>query len=242
MLVRNTLLSRVFTRVVAAGACLLLTAACAFAQQEYVGKYDIYGGFGYLNSPKISLSENGFHTQAGMRMNRWLSLGFDYTVVTGDGALVPSLLPTSLQQTLGAQLGGLAAAGKLPPGYALKVPISSNTQTFSLGPQVSYRHFRQFTLFARPDLGAIREVATPKPADPIASAILAQLAPSGKKQDWTYFYGFGGGIDVNITKKFSIRVQADFVRDHLFNDLLKDSRNTVRFAIGPGFQWGRNVE
>jgi hypothetical protein len=32
------------------------------------------------------------------------------------------------------------------------------------------------------------------------------------------------------------------VHDHLFDDLLQNGRNTVRFAIGPGFQWGKNIE
>jgi len=35
-------------------------------------------------------------------------------------------------------------------------------------------------------------------------------------------------------------VQADFVHDNLFNNMLKD-RNTIRVSIGPGFQFGKNV-
>jgi hypothetical protein len=49
-------------------------------------------------------------------------------------------------------------------------------------------------------------------------------------------------VDVNITKRFGIRVQADFVHDHLFDDILKDARNTVRFSIGPAIQFGSNVK
>jgi hypothetical protein len=71
--------------------------------------------------------------------------------------------------------------------------------------------------------------------------VVAQLAPSGRKTDWTKFYGFGGGIDLNLTRRFGLRIQADLVHDHLFNDLLKDSRNTVRLSIGPAVQFGKNV-
>src|ERR1035438_1615187 len=85
------------SRLVLATSVLLL-APHAFCQQDYVGHYDIYGGFGYLNSPHISLAESGFHMQAGMRIRRWASLGFDYTIVTGKTALTPNLLPTALQQ------------------------------------------------------------------------------------------------------------------------------------------------
>lgn len=77
-------------------------------------------------------------------------------------------------------------------------------------------------------MGVILETATPHPTDPIATGIVNQLAPSGKKDDWVPFYGVGGGFDINLSVHFSIRVQADFVRDHLFDDLLKEARNATR--------------
>src|ERR1044072_982601 len=214
-------------------ALLFILSAPLFGQQSYVTKYDLFTGYTYLNSPKISLPEHGFHLQAGMRPTTWYSLGFDYSVAAGDLRLTPDLLPTDLQQRLGAQLSQLAALGRLPAGYKLAVAAHSNTQTFTMGPQLAYRRFEKVTLFLRPSIGAIREVATPKPADPIAAGIVAQLAPSGKKLDWTCFYGFGGGIDLNSSRHIGWRFQADLVRDHLFNDLLRDSRGTVRFSIGP---------
>ncbi len=222
-------------------ASMALVCVSAFGQQSYVGRYDVYAGFMYLNSPHISLGEPGFHLQVGVRPTNWYSLGFDYSIGTGDTALTPKLLTTALQTQLGGELGQLVAAGKIPASYALKVPISSQTQTFSAGPQLSYRHFKAATLFVRPDLGAMREVATPHPTDAISTLVVTQLAPTGRKLDWVAFYGFGGGVDINIGKHYSVRIQADLVHDHLFNDLLKDSRNTVRFAIGPGAQWGKNV-
>jgi opacity protein-like surface antigen len=173
----------------------------------------------------------------------WLSLGVDFSRAQGDLTLVPNELLTTLQQSLGAQLALLAAAGRLPAGYSLSVPVSSTTETFAGGPQIAFRHFSAVTMFIRPSCGAIHEVAVPHvpSTDLIAQGIVTQLAPSGKKTDWTKFYGVGGGVDFNLTKHFALRVQADFVRDHLFNDLLKDSRNTVRFSIGPAVQFGKNV-
>ncbi len=210
-------------------------------QQTYVGRYDAYAGYMYLDSPHINLAERGFHMQAGVRPRSWYSLGFDYSVATGHTSLTPNLLTTSLQQQLGATFRQLAAAGLIPPNYALSVPLDSTTQNFAAGPQFGYRRWRQATLYIRPSFGAIHEVATPHATDPIAASVIAQLAPSGKKQDWTPFYGFGGGFDLNLFQHAGIRIQADFVHDHLFNDLLKDGRNTVRFSIGPAFQFGPNV-
>ncbi|MFL6463919.1 MAG: hypothetical protein ACJ73N_05870 [Bryobacteraceae bacterium] len=45
---------------------LLFAAPLAFGKQ-YVGRFDVYGGFMYLESPYINLAERGFHLQAGVR-------------------------------------------------------------------------------------------------------------------------------------------------------------------------------
>lgn len=220
---------------------LLLFASCCSGQQSYVGRYDAFAGYGYLNSPQISLSENGFHAQAGVRVRSWISLGFDYSVATGRASITPDVLTSSLRQTLSAELAQLEQAGKIPAGYTLVLPVDSLTQNFAAGPQFAYRHWERLSLFIRPSFGGIHENATLRPADPIASLIAGQLAPTGQKQDWTGFYGVGGGTDLNLTRHIAVRVQADFVHDHLFNDILQNGRNTVRFSVGPALQFGRNV-
>ena len=222
-------------------ALVFLFISQALGQQSYVGRYDVYTGFLYLDSPHINLAERGFHLQAGIRPKTWYSLGFDYSIATGHTAITPDLLPSALQQQLGATLAQLAAVGRLPPGYVLTVPIDSVTQNFAAGPQFAYRKWQPVTFYLRPSFGTIHEVATPHSTDPIANLVIASLAPSGKKQDWTPFYGFGGGADINFSKHTGIRISIDLVHDHLFNDLLKDGRNTVRLSIGPAIQFGRNV-
>ena len=94
---------------------LLLSASTAFAQQDYVTRFDAFVGYGFLDSPHVSLFENGFAAQFGVRPKPWYSVGIDYTIATGDLTLTPNLLLPALQQQLGAELGGLAAAGQLPP-------------------------------------------------------------------------------------------------------------------------------
>jgi hypothetical protein len=227
--------------VIALGILFFLSLPLS-GQQSYVTRYDLYTGYAFLDSPKIGLFENGFHTQFGYRAKSWVSLGFDYSITAGDLTLTPDLLPIALQQQLGAELGAMAAAGLVPPGYALKVPAHSVTHSFALGPQFAYRHFSRVTLFIRPSLGAIREAATPQPADPIATAIVAQLTPTGHKTDWQGFYGIGGGFDILLTRHLAIRTQADYVYDHLFNDILKDGRWTTRFSFGPCFNFGKNIK
>jgi len=229
----------------------LALALPVFGQQDYVTRYDAFGGYAFLDSPHISLFEHGFATQVGFRPKTWYSFGFDYSFSAGDLSLTPNLLPTGLQQSLSGTLGQLAGAGLLPPGYKLAVPAHSRTQTFAVGPQLAYRHFRHETLFLRPLFaGAIYEQATakPNPNDLIASSIVAGLAKSGliasslQKTDTTWFLGVGGGFDILISHHFAIRTQVDVVYDHLFNDLLKDGRWTTRFSTGPAFNFGRNIK
>ena len=121
---------------------LVLAAAPAYGQQTYVTRYDLFAGYTFLDSPHVSLFENGFHFQFGVRPKTWYSVGFDYSISKGDLTLTPDLLTASLQQQLGAQLQQLTALGLLPPGYTLTLPAHSTTQTFAVGPQLAYRGFK----------------------------------------------------------------------------------------------------
>jgi len=218
----------------------VLLVSQAFAQQSYVGRWDAYGGFTRIMQPNINLAEHGFNLQVGVRLATWLTGGFDYSVGIGRSTLEPGMLIPSVQEQLAAQLAQLAAMGLVTPGYRLAVPVNTRTQSFQVGPDFPFRHFEAVTFFVRPNLGAIQIVASPRPGDPIAERIVAQLTPAGRKTDWTYFYGFGGGMEFNVNHHFALRFQADFAHDQLFNDLLREG-NTIRFSVGPAFQWGKNL-
>jgi len=210
----------------------------ASAQQTEVQRFDAYAGFTYFSTPDLNLAEHGFHIQGGYNLSRRFALGFDYSNATGHNSLTTDLLTVSDQLVVETALNDLALEGLLPPGYQLSVPTGASTQTFAAGPQLMIRHFSRVTFFVRPDIGAIREVARPHPADPIAALIVQGLAPSGSKTSWATFYGFGGGFDWNLSKHWALRAQVDQVYNHLFDDLLKDSRWTTRSSIGPAFRFG----
>ena len=55
----------VVQRTLLLAIALILLATPLFCQQAYVSRYDLFTGYTYLNSPKVSLPENGFHTQFG---------------------------------------------------------------------------------------------------------------------------------------------------------------------------------
>jgi hypothetical protein len=239
------------TRLIQFTASLLLMAPSLVAQQPppaeqpagqpYVGRFVLYAGYLYLDSPHISLSEPGIHIQAGMRWSRHISVGFDYSRGTGTTTVGLNLATPALENRFGPIVAGFIAAGILPANYVAALPFNSVTQTFTAGPEFPYRRFKRFTPYIRPSCGIINEIVTARPADHVTQLLVNEVAPSGKEEEWTAFYGFGGGIAFNVTKHFSLIVQADLVHDHLFPDLLKDGRNTIRFSIGPGFQFGSNV-
>ncbi len=236
---------RVVTTLLLLTLAQLLASVPALGQQSYVPRYNLFAGYTFLDSPHVSLFENGFHFQAGVNPKTWLALGFDYSVSGGSLTLTPDLLTPYWQQQLTGLLEELGALGQLPAGYTaadIAVPSHSLTQTFAGGPQLEYRHFKKVTLFVRPSVGAIHEVATPQPgSNAIYQAIVSALAPTGKKTDSTIFYGFGGGADFAISKHVGLRVQADLVYDHLFSDTLQDGRLTTRFSVGPCFNLGKNI-
>jgi hypothetical protein len=233
-------------RVIVITLGFLFLLSCPLpGQQSYVTRYDVYGGYGFLDSPKVNLFEHGFATQIGFRPKTWFSVGFDYTFATGDLKITPDQLLPALQTQLQAGIAGGVKAGLLPPTYpysTLSVPAHSRTQTFALGPELVYRHFTKATFFLRPVYaGVIHETATPQPQDAVVKALVGGLIATPSKTDNVLFYGFGGGFDINFGKHFAWRTQSDLVHDHLFNDLLKDGRFTVRFSCGPAFNFGKNI-
>jgi len=233
---------------------MLLVVLPLQAQQTNVTRFDAYVGYAFLDSPKVSLFENGVAAQFGYRPKTWVSIGFDYNYGRGDLTLTPNLLLPSLQQQLTGLLSALPLEGvPVPAGYNLVVPAHSTTQTFAAGPELVYRHMTHVTLFFRPVYaGLIHESATPQPVDPIQTIVvnafktpppagLGLVPTSGTKTDSVGFIGFGGGFDVLFNNHFGWRTQADLVYDHLFNDLLADGRFTVRFSTGPCFNFGKNI-
>ena len=220
---------------------LLSLAPAALAQQTYVTRYDFFAGYTNLNSWGVNLSENGFHMQVGVRPRTWYSMGFDYSVSSGNLKLTPDLLPPALQQSLGTQLAGLMRAGIIPTTYQLTVPATSTTHSFAAGPQLAYRHFEKVTLFRTAFDGSDSRNGRAKTNGRRRHGDCEQLAPSGRKTDWQGFFGVGYGIDFILSNHFAIRAQGDLVWDHLFNDILQNGRWTSRLSIGPAFNFGRNI-
>jgi hypothetical protein len=211
--------------------------------QPYVGQFLVYTGFMFLNSPAISLMEPGIHFQLGMRWSRHISVGLDYSRGNGDTTIPLSLATTALQNEVNPLIASAKQIGIIPQNYQAGLPIHSTTQSITGGPEFPWRRWSRIIPYIRPSCGFILEDANVRFADAdfLTKALVKSIVPSGMKTDTAFYYGFGGGVAFMVTKHFGLVVQADFVHDHLFADLLQNGRNTVRFSVGPGYQFGHNV-
>lgn len=230
------------SRIIVLCLFLFLSIVPAFCQQDYVGRFDVYGSYSFLTTPKLNLFERGFHTQGGVNVNRWLSLGFDFSTFDGHSSLFPNMLTTSKQAQLAPAVQGLILAGVIPQNYVLYVPYNVRTYTYAGGPQINFRHFKQVTFFIHPNLGAMHQNTLVKPQDFAQTAIVGGLlGASHKTSDTVPFFGIGGGIDLNVQKHLSLKLHTDFVHTKLYSNLLNGGENDLRFSIGPVFHFGKNV-
>ena len=163
-----------------------------------------------------------------MNLNRWLSLGGDFSAFSGSGTVLGG------NTTLAPVLGAL-----LPPGVNPAVPFSATTWTFAAGPQIEVRHWRVVTPFVRPFAGAIHEHAVLTAAPQLLTVLSSVPGLTLDQRDTAPFIGFGGGFDFAATQHVGLRLAVDYANTHLFKNLLTDRRNAVRLSIGPSFHWGQ---
>ncbi|GAA3770860.1 hypothetical protein [Terriglobus aquaticus] len=214
-------------------AAAIFSTAVGQAQTPYVGRFDLYTGFSDLNTPGLNnINQIGFHLQAGVTANRWLSYGFDYSTQNGSTHLTPGIATQALRQQLAAEL---------PPGYSLNLPVDVTIQTFTAGGQLIFRKYHAATFFARPVLAAFHIRGTPHPNDPVNTLVAAQLAPQGYLTDWYGAYGAGGGVEFPVMKHLGARVQFDAGWNHPFDTILDHGGFSFRYSVGPAFHFGRNV-
>lgn len=217
--------------------CCLAIFIClpAMAQDTEINRYTVYTGFDYLLSPARNLTERGFDVDFGVTAKPWLGLGGDFgafgnNIISGAGTINGT-------ETIYAPK--VQAIG-IPPSSIL-VPFRSTTYTFAVGPQIYVRKWRRVTLLGRPGLGGIHESANltlPPQVVPLFTALQIPI-PSAHQTNTTWFFGLGGGFDLNVSRLVGIRFTADWVNTHLFSNLLTDRQNYARFTIGPTWRWGR---
>lgn len=207
------------------------------AQQTDINRYTLFTGFDYMLSPARNLTERGFDVDFGVTVKPWLALGGDFGVI-GD-AVISGAGTINGSETIYAP--AINRSGLIPGGASsIDVAFRSTTYTFAAGPQFYLRKWEKITLFARPGLGGIHEkanIAFPPTLAPLFM-FLSLAPPNSHQTDTELFFGLGGGVDLNVSRKVGVRFAADWVNTHLFSNLLVPRQNYVRLSIGPTFRWG----
>jgi hypothetical protein len=215
---------------------VLLTTLTGFSQQTDIRQFSAFGGYSYLSTPSLNLTQRGFDGDFGVNVRSWLTLGGDFSYAAGHSSLVADDLNAATKAKLAPFLPFL------PPGFVLAVPYNSSTYTYEAGPQFNYRGMKKVTLFVRPALGALHANVTVKPNDPITKLLVHGLLGTNlTRSDTVVFYGFGGGATWEITPNFGLRAAADVVHYNFFSNLLNGGRNSVRLTVGTKFSFGKNI-
>lgn len=216
--------------------CGLVILVClpALAQQTDINRYTLFTGFDYLISPARNLTERGFESDFGVTAKPWLGLGADFSAMGSD--VLSGAGTISGGETVYAPL---LTSINVPPN-SIHVPFKSTTYTFAAGPQFYIRKWEKVTLLVRPGLGGIHETADITfPAElGLLFQALHLTPPSAHQTDTEFFFGFGGGFDVKVSRRVAVRFAADLVNTHLFSNLLTPRQNYVRFSLGPAWRWG----
>jgi Outer membrane protein beta-barrel domain len=210
-----------------------------FAQQDIsINRYTVYTGLDYFNNPGLSLSQRGFDVDFGVTVKPWLGLGGDFSsagnsIISGGGTINGAGTIYAPVLTAAEPLGA-------PAPRSVNVPFKSTSYTFAVGGQFYWRKFRKVTFLGRPGLGAIHANADVNLPPQLAGLFqhLGVPVPNPHQVDTQFFFGMGGGFDINMSKRVGFRVTADWINTHLYSNLLVNRQNFVRITIGPTFRWG----
>ncbi len=201
------------------GLLLLMTAGMVLAQDTYP-KVETSPAFMYIHTPVSFTVPNGGP-----------SFKESFNCAGGGGTIAYNL--TSVVG-IAADLGGCKYLGETIP--ALSSKISGNDFTFMFGPRFTYRSKSAFRPFAEVNFGGNRlklscDSGTPCSGDSYSKTAFALTA--------------GGGFDVKINKKFSLRpIQAEYLYTRFGNSCSlqicsnNNNQNSFRLKSGIVIAWG----
>jgi opacity protein-like surface antigen len=108
----------------------------------------------------------------------------------------------------------------------LIVRFNASVYPFLFGPRFYFRRFGRATLFGDTLIGRVRSRVT----------VSGDTTETVSETKWAY--AFGGGADYNLTDRFAIRVQSDWIRSHFPETQERDFQNIYRVSCGIVFKFG----
>jgi hypothetical protein len=197
-------------------ALLAVTTATASSQQ--IPKFDLFGGYSYghistgdFDRPHASF--NGWDVSATYNLNRWLGITAEGSGLYGSKEISPA-----------RTIIFICSQPPCPPAInAPAITLSQKIHTYSLGPRFYLRNHTRYTPFARALLGGGYISDTTK----FGSGGLTEANGAS-------VLTAGGGVDIGLNSRVSLRTQTDFLRNRFFHQTGPD----FRLATGPVFHFG----
>ena len=200
----------------------LVTPVLVEAQVQKAPNIEVFGGFSYLNVTRDHEREHFSTIATGVTVNVNKHFG-----LVGDVAL-PVAGPS---ETFSFEID--PSPLKIP-SYVFTSRETTKASTALFGPRFFLRR-EKMTLFAHGLAGVVRtrfRSETRLGLDVSLPPVPSSFANSTN----TFAYGFGGGIDLNVNRRFAIRLmQADYLRARIQapgNQLRLQSGVVIRFGKG----------
>jgi opacity protein-like surface antigen len=191
---------------------LVLTLSSTARSQEY-HEWEIFGGFDYLNAKAGSITLSSGQT-INLLQNAY---GWHITATENKASWFGGIIDVS-----GDYASRTINVGT--PSSPFNVRFNGQAYPILFGPRFYLRRFDWVTLFGEPMMGLV--VARINVASTSEIPELAALLPETKTH-WAY--ALGGGADYELSDRFAIRVQADWIRS--------DSQNNYRIGGGLVFKF-----
>jgi len=196
----------------------LLGTTMATASSQQIPKFDLFGGYSYGHISTGDFDQrhanlNGWDVSATYNLNRWLGITAEGSGLYGSKEISP---PRSI----------IFVCSQAPCPQPINLPavtLSQKIHTYSIGPRFYFRNHTRYTPFARALFGGGYISDT-------TSVGSSGSTEANGASVWTA----GGGVDIGLNSRVSLRTQTDFLRNRFFHQTGPD----FRLATGPVFHFG----
>ena len=192
---------------------LLMIPICAKAEDIDEMGLQIFNGYSYAHANFMGAGQkkadfNGWELSGNLLASKWFGFEFDFTGHYHSGNVS---LP--------------ALAGACPPVCLPNIAVDTTEHEYLFGPRFHYSK-KRVSPFAHILFGASH--VTSHATLPISVLLL----PINLSTSQTGFaMATGGGVEVRLTKNFSWRTQADYLRTDLFGEGQNSTRVSTGIAI-----------